>query len=92
MEWIKINPNHRPAVGHAIYSTFDPEKGGTIYYVREVNSEGFTIQSESNQQGEIPESERVSLFIPFNLIPVTNFFVWDRHRENDYEIDDIYSN
>lgn len=92
MDWIKINPNHRPAVGHAIYSTFNPENGGTLYYVREVNDEGFTIQSDSNNDGEIPDDQKVILFIPFDLIPITNFYVWDRHRENNYEIDDIYNN
>ncbi|WP_315819123.1 hypothetical protein [Paraflavitalea speifideaquila] len=92
MEWIKINPNHRPAVGHAIYSTFNPEEGGTLYYVRAINDVGFTVESESNYSGKISEDQKVTLFIPFNLIPVTNFYVWDRHRENNYEIDDIYSN
>lgn len=93
MEWIKINPNHRPAVGHAIYSTFNPEEGGTLYYVREINDRGFTVQSHTGKDGkEIPEDQKVTLFIPFDLIPVTNFYVWDRHRENNYEIDDIYSN
>lgn len=92
MEWIKINPYHRPAVGHAIYSTFNPEEGGTLYYVKEINEEGFTVRSESNNKGNIPEGEKVTLFIPYNLIPVTNFYVWDRHRENNYEIDNIYSN
>ena len=90
--WIKINPDHRPAVGHAIYSMFNPEDGGTIYYVREVNADGFTIQSDADDTGKIPEEQKIILFIPFNLIPVTNFYVWDRHRENNYEIDDIYSN
>ncbi len=92
MEWIKINPNHRPAVGHAMYSTFNPEDGGTLYYVREVNDEGFTVQSESNKDGQIPDDQKVTLFIRFDLIPVTNFYVLDRHRENNYEIDDIYNN
>lgn len=92
MEWIKINPNHRPAVGHAIYSTFNPEEGGTLYYVREINDKGFTIESENNNGNKIPDDKKVTLFIPYELIPVTNFYVWDRHRENNYEIDDIYSN
>lgn len=92
MVWIKINPNHRPAVGHGIYSTFNPEEGGTLYNVMAINEDGFTVQSESNEDGKIPEDKKVTLFIPYNLIPVTNFHVWDRHRENNYEIDDIYSN
>lgn len=92
MEWIKINPNHRPAVGHAMLSSFNPEEGGTIYYVKAIDANGFTVQSESNENGVIPQERKVTLTIPFNLIAVTNFFVWDRHRENDYEIDEIYSN
>jgi hypothetical protein len=92
MEWIRINPNHRPAVGHALYSTFDPEKGGTLYYVRAIDDKGFTVQSDRDNMGEIPEDKKVTLFVPFDLITITNFYVWDRHRENNYEIDDIYSN
>lgn len=51
MEWIKINPNHRPAEGHAVYSTFNPEEGGTLYYVREIKKDGFTVQSHANNDG-----------------------------------------
>jgi hypothetical protein len=90
--WIKINPDHRPAVGHAIYSTFNPEDGGTLYMVTETNNDGFTVRSTGNNEGDIPEDKQVILFVPYNLIPITNFHVWDRHRENNYEIDDVYSN
>jgi hypothetical protein len=84
--WIKINPYHEPEKGHAIYSTFNPEDGGTLYYVKNVAKDGFTIQSESNNEGIIPDGQKVTLFVPFDLIPITNFWVWDRHRENNYDV------
>jgi hypothetical protein len=90
--WIKINPYHRPARGHAIYSTFHPDEGGTLYYVIDVAESGFTIQSVANNEGQISDENKVTLFIPYDLIAITNFWIWDRHRENNYEIDDIYSN
>lgn len=98
MKWIKINPNHRPAVGRAIYSSFinpedmSSEDNGTLYYVIDINEEGFTIESKSDKNGEFPLEKRTKLFIGYELILVTNLWVWDRHRENNYEIDDIYSN
>lgn len=93
-EWIKINPYHRPIVGHAIYSNDNhPEDGeGTLYYVTEINDEGFTMESRSNKAGDIPEDERQTIYTTYDSIPKTNFWVWDRHRENNYEIDEIYSN
>jgi hypothetical protein len=91
-KWIKINPDHRPAAGHAILATLNPEEGGTLYYVRDVNKNGFTVESDSTNGVNIPDDQRVSQFIPYEDIPKTNFYVWDRHRENNYEIDDIYSN
>lgn len=93
MEWIKINPNHRPAIGHVLYSTFNPADGGTLYIVSKINETGFNVQSYKDKDGkDIPEDHRVTLFVPYDLIPITNFYVWDRHRENNYEIDETYSN
>lgn len=85
MEWFKINPNHRPEKGHALYSTFDLETGGTLYYVIDVNKEGFTIKSESQNGVQTPDEEAKTYFIPYELIPITNLYVADRYRETNYE-------
>lgn len=85
MEWFKINPNHRPEKGHALYATFDPESGGTLYYVIDVNEKGFTLKSDNHNGVNIPEDQKKTFFIPYELIPITNLHVWDRHRETNYE-------
>ena len=93
-EWIKINEYHRPSKGHAMYININhPEDGeGTHYYVTEINKDGFIMESNFNKDGNIPEGEKQTLFIKYSDILDKNIWVWDRHRENNYEIDQIYSN
>lgn len=86
LKWIKINPYHRPEKGHAMLATFNPEDGGTLYYVIQVNKDSFVIESELGINGEkIPDDQKEQYVIPHQLIPITNLHVWDRHRESNYE-------
>lgn len=84
-EWFKINPDHRLEKGHALYATFDPENGGTLYHVIDVNDKGFTIESHNHDRVDIPGEQRKTHFVPYEMIPITNLHVWDRHRETNYE-------
>lgn len=92
--WIKINEFHKPAVGHAIYDSLNhPEDGeGTLYYVTAITDDGFTMQSHSNTDGDIPDGEKQTIFIPYESILETNLWVWDRERENNYGIEEKNSN
>ena len=83
MKWIKINPYHRPDVGHALLATFNAEEGGTLYFVTEKTEEGFTIEGKSTNNVDFPEGQKPLFFIPYNLIPITNLHIWDRDRENE---------
>jgi hypothetical protein len=83
MKWIKIAPEHRPVIGQSLFSGHAPDSaGGTLYFVVDRDERGFTVESGPALGNASHVSERQRLYIPYELLPVTNFHIWDHAADH----------